>query len=323
MKRMVGSVAPVAVAALLAFVAGSGCEDEPSTRFGVPGTSGNNPFPSIPRSSAEKQFDVEASVTTITMAGQTLSLRVLGGIAPFVWTASETVRGTVQVSANTAFAVYRANVVAPNTVTVRDATGQTLTVFLASGAPGLQIVPASVQLTADEPYGAPVSLEGWVIQFRANGGIPPYGAWQAGSPALGTIVGNTGVYTVHSGGVGENIVSITDGAGDVATVTVTTRNRAAGEIPVLQIVPSSITLTAAETNGVPSSIEGQQIQFRVAGGVPPYGAWAASIPGQGTIVPATGLYTAHAAGGVGANTVSISDRVGKIATATVTIQYGR
>jgi hypothetical protein len=70
----------------------------------------------------------------------------------------------------------------------------------------------------------PTDLDGAQINFRVEGGVPPYGTWQVATPFLGTIDANTGVYTVDgTQGIGDNVVSITDSAGNIGQATVTTK----------------------------------------------------------------------------------------------------
>ena len=92
----------------------------------------------------------------------------------------------------------------------------------------------------------------------------------------------------------------------------------------LAITPSSWTFTSGYTNApgrTPSDLDGRQITFQVTGGALPYQSWRVSSTDLGTIDPVTGVYTVNGYNGTGDNQVSIKDRVGAIATATVTLKF--
>ncbi len=82
----------------------------------------------------------------------------------------------------------------------------------------LAITPSDFTLTTASTD--PADLAGAKIQFIVTGGTPPYGQWRVSTPWLGTINTYTGEYTASGGGTGDNTISITDSAGNIATVTV-------------------------------------------------------------------------------------------------------
>jgi hypothetical protein len=118
--------------------------------------------------------------------------------------------------------------------------------------------------------------------------------------------------------VAPNTIMVVDSRGRSATVAITVPTTA----QALAIIPSSHTLTAAETTGLPLSIHGDTVQFHAVGGVPPYGPWRAASPSLGTI-NAAGVYTVNGTSGLGQNTVSITDSAGHVATATVTTKLNQ
>ena len=171
------------------------------------------------------------------------------------------------------------------------------------------------------PQSADITVVGQTILFSASQGDGNY-VWALSNPSVGTITaasGNSAQATYIATALSPNDVIVHDGSGHSAIGKIT-----ANEVASLQIQPGASTFTASETNGIPPvSLYGITVQFRVIGGVQPYGSWGASSPGLGSI-NANGLYTGNGAAtltGVGVNTISITDNAGHVATATVTTQY--
>ncbi len=133
-----------------------------------------------------------------------------------------------------------------------------------------------------------------VFTFSATGGVSPYTySIFAGG---GTINSSTGSYTAPAS-AGSATVRVTDSYGNISNATVTIN-------AALAIAPASVTV----------NINGTQT-FAASGGVSPY--TYSIVAGTGAVVAATGAYTAPAANG--SATVRVTDSLGNIANAAVTI----
>ena len=221
------------------------------------------------------------AVTVLTTSSVTFSAS--GGVTPYTFSVSAGL-GTIGSSTG----VYNAGAIAgAATVRVTDAAGSTSEAAVTISATGvLAITPPTVDLPTNTS-----------ITFNAVGGTPAYTySIVAGT---GSIVAGTGVFTAP-GLADTTTVRVTDSlaATSDATVTIT----AAG---VLNIVPSAITLY---TNSV--------YTFTAAGGTAPY--TYTKIAGDGSIVLATGVYTAL--GTAGSATLRVTDSLAATSDSTVTIK---
>ncbi len=133
-----------------------------------------------------------------------------------------------------------------------------------------------------------------VFTFAGSGGQVPYtySIFSGG----GSIVAATGAYTAPAA-AGSAVVRITDAIGQIADSTVTINS-------ALSITPATVSLavSAAQT-------------FTSSGGVSPYSY--SIVSGGGSIVSATGAFTAPAA--AGSVTVRVTDSLSNISNATVTV----
>ena len=291
---------------LLPLVAGAlliglpGCEDEPDALSGVDEMFSENPLQSEDRPTGEIPLDLVPLSASVSEVNDLVTFQALGGVPPFSWSVGDRTRGYAKQSRlNSDTALYVASVVAPNTILVFDSAGRSGVADIAAGAPGFQILPTSV--TIDFPQ------TGQTIQFRVVGGTPPYGAWSASIPALGTI-DQSGIYTVASSvNQGVNTVSILDSAGAVATAQVTHQIEQA----TLRILPSAASLDE----------NGDTAWFAATGGTAPYG-WSIVYPGRGTItsVSADTTTMTYQRTSQGDQTVLLSDAAGNAATVDVTQQ---
>jgi len=225
---------PVALAAVAIVAAGAvlfcGCEDDPDVSdinsidsyFGA-----NQPDVDELADPGNPVFGQGVAIVpqtyNVTFAGQQVTFAVKGGTPPYSWQAANIAFGDiVGVSANTATAIYGANKVAPNSVTVTDDEGLTASAEITADTTFL-IIPGMVTLTAAQTN-APFTFTITAVNFGSSGGIEPLGNWNVSIPALGTINPNSGVYTVTSpsGAVGSNTVWRVDAAGQIAYAAVVT-----------------------------------------------------------------------------------------------------
>ncbi len=224
MKRSHWPLAAItaAIAVTVGILVFTGCEDEPNTDIGS--YLDQNPYDSVDRvnpSIADLKLVPESAPASIV--GQEIEFRVDEGRSPFHWTVANKDAGHMHVSADTRHAIYKVDRLIPNQVIARDVEGRYgVAEITAAGASSLKITPSYVTLTATNDTGV-IRLHRSTINFRVDGGAPPYGNWMVSNPQLGTINPSTGVYTVKTdNGEGENIISISDSAGNVATATVKT-----------------------------------------------------------------------------------------------------
>lgn len=205
---------------------GAGCEDEPSADAGAESYFDNNPFSSAGRGGGELPLRISPDSPTVTVIGEEIVLRVRGGNPPYRWSVASDDRGKLRQSSRTSdTATYTSLAVAENSVSVFDSFGHGVTIEVkASGANALQIIPVAVTFTASSNDAPPFAFHTNMINFRLVGGVPPYASWAVSIPVLGTIDQN-GVYTLNGYGLGSNIVSVIDGAGDAAQSTIITRQQ--------------------------------------------------------------------------------------------------
>lgn len=165
------------------------------------------------------------------------------------------------------------------------------------------------------PTTATATYVGQQILFKVSGGRRPF-EWGVAKPSAGSVTEQrddlNAVYTVIA--IDENNVIVSDRNGSAAIGNITPDPTVA-----LQIIPATTTLTASETVGLPASLHGSTVDFRVIGGQPPYGAWSVSSADLGSI-NSSGRYTVSGTWGTGRNTVSITDSAGSVVTATVVTQ---
>lgn len=152
----------------------------------------------------------------------------------------------------------------------------------------LSISPSSFTLAA-----------GNTRSFTGVGGQPPY-TYSVNS-GIGSVNSATGLYTAPMAD-GVAVVRVTDAFGQTADASVTIN-------PALSIVPTTATVEPLATQS-----------FSATGGV---GAYTYSlVSGGGSIDSSTGLYTAPGIGGGSAAVVRVTDSLGNISNANITIQLG-
>ncbi len=218
-RRFLWCVAPIAILAAV-FMAFPGCEDDPQTTD-VDQYFADNPELEDPRVEGSKPLDIRPPNGTVNQVGQQIAFRVLGGPSSYRWAVSTAGNGTINPSAQTDSAVYTATRLAPNTIIVSDSRGHSAIVDIKVGTSrALQITPAT------HTFKGPLNvIHGMTIRLTGSGGSLPY-SWTVSLSALGGIAPEDdthAIYTVNaSSGVGDNLVILTDAAGNQTTATIKT-----------------------------------------------------------------------------------------------------
>ena len=185
-------------------------------------------------------------------------------------------------SINSATGVYTPGTVGSKTIRVTDSLGNISDATLTVNSV-LAITPSSANVQTDSD-----------TTFSFTGGVPPVTYSQV--TGSGSMDSTTGVYTAQST-TGSASVRVTDALGHTSTASVTVYNP-------LSLSPVSVTL----------AINGTQTFVGSGGlGALTYGMFS----GLGTIDSSTGAYTAS--GTAGTDVVKVTDSIGNVATATVTV----
>lgn len=169
------------------------------------------------------------------------------------------------------------------TIRVTDSMNNTADASVTINA-ALEISPSSKTLAVNNTF-----------TFSATGGAGTY-SYSVVSGG-GSIDANSGLYTAPAS-TGSAVVRVTDTLGNTSDANVTIN-------AALAISPTTWTLNINESKA-----------FSASGGVAPY-TFSVVAGGDGSIVAATGAYTA--AGFAGADTVRVTDSLGNTADAAVTI----
>jgi hypothetical protein len=299
MPRMRWLSAALLLAALTAAMpVFQGCENEPAGLSDLDQYFADHPYATDPRLDGENVVHLEPSQGIVATAGQVITFRAFGGTAPYTWDVAIRDVGSVTPSPVTSdTATYRAEEASLNSVIVTDANGHSAVASISQpGSAALSITPSSVTLLRP--------AAGTVVQFVANGGVPPYGHWNVAFPEVGTVDGN-GLYTVVATGVNaSNVVSVTDAAGTLAVAAVAEVQ----EVDNLVSRPAAATLT---TNG-------EIVVFQAAGGAPPY-YWTLSYPSRGAILNGANSPTmTYARTTSGDNNIVLRDNAGQAVQIAVT-----
>ena len=224
--------------------------------------------------------------TTLSLSPSTKTLAVnnsttftaVGGTGPFTYSVFS---GTGTIVAGTG--VYTAPASSGSAVVrVTDSLGAVANSTVTIN-PALVISPSSQTMTING-----------TLNFSASNGVLPY-TYSVFS-GTGTIVAGTGVYTAPSS-AGSAVVRVTDSLGNISSSTITITLG-------LGISPASTTLAVNNST-----------TFTALGGSSPY--TFSVFSGGGSVVAATGVYTAPATSGTA--TVRVTDNLGATANATVTI----
>jgi len=179
----------------------------------------NNPYSSDPRTAPEAQtLDLLPDAYVVSFINQEVVFTVSGGEGAYSWYVSHQVNGAIN-SHGANQAVYIVKQVAENSITVQDDAGHYAVSYIAtsssSGAVALVVSPASVSLSGGQAHAS----------FTVSGGTAPY-VWTSGNVHLGTVSYSAGTsyvaaYTAVSGAYGQNVVTVTDADGRLASAAVT------------------------------------------------------------------------------------------------------
>lgn len=226
--RLIFSFVVIAAATAL-FTGILGCEKDGDTGSGLDDYFAANPYISDPRDEGRNSTDgigISPEGATATAIGQQIVFTVEGGDAPFRWGVAIGSAGSIAQQVNERQAVYTVSTLSSNNVIVSDVKGRAAIAYITSSSGSLNITPAghiftSAYTNGTPGHATPDDLAGLTIAFTATGGNPPY-TWNSTVDALGNI-NASGLYMVANPvtAIGDNIVSVTDNSGAIATVTVT------------------------------------------------------------------------------------------------------
>jgi len=280
------------MAALLTLAVLPACEDTSVDTSDLDSYFANNPYVSDPRTGPGSDVFINPTSAAISFVGQNLLFTASGGNPPYSWNVSNDSNGSIVGRGNQCD--YRSTRLANNNVIVYDVNGHAAIATITAGsAASLSISPSSATI--------PTTI-GSSVQFTVIGGQSPYN-WSVSFPSIATCV--NGLYTttkvVANGSI--NVVTVTDEAGNSASVTVTHGT-------TLTISPTSPTISA-----------GGSVAFVAGGGDGNYN-WlvanpaiissAASDSGVNTFI-----YIARADATNCQNTVLLKDASGAAVSATV------
>lgn len=203
----------------MAFLILAGCEGSSSQDVsGAEAYFEKNPYSSTPRTEPEAQtLDLEPSAYTVSFINQEVVFSVSGGEGAYHWYVSNQGNGAIN-SHGANQAVYIVKAVAENSITVQDDAGHYAAAYISTssstGAVALTISPASVSLSSGQLHAS----------FTVSGGTAPF-VWTSGNVSLGTVSYSAGTsyvaaYTAISGAYGQNVITVRDAEGRLASATV-------------------------------------------------------------------------------------------------------
>ncbi|HEX4457108.1 MAG TPA: hypothetical protein VIA18_04015, partial [Polyangia bacterium] len=175
-----------------------------------------------------------------------------------------------------------------DTVTATDKLGNTATAKVTVGA-ALAVAPASAQTVAPRAS----------IPFVASGGTAPY-KWQLTTNGSSGNVSGSGVYTAGVIGSTNDVLTVTDAFGSVATVAIT--------------VTAGVTVTPPTASIAPGGAQA----FAAAGGSNIGFTWAFQTNASGASIDGNGHYVAGHGGSV-SDVIIATDSLGNFGTATVNV----
>lgn len=202
----------------MAFFMLAGCEGDEDAS-GAEDYFKNNPYSSEPRTTPEAQeLDLKPPSYTVSFINQEVAFTVAGGEGAYHWYISNHANGEIN-SHGANQAVYIVKQVAENSVTVQDDAGHYAVSYIrtstSTNAVVMTVSPSSVSLSSGQLYAS----------FTVSGGTAPY-TWTSGNVRLGTVSYSAGTsyvasYTAVSGAYGQNVITVSDAEGRVASATIT------------------------------------------------------------------------------------------------------
>lgn len=198
----------------------AGCEGSSDTDVsGAEQYFETSPYSSAPRTEPEAQtLDLKPLFSLISLVNQTVVLTVSGGEGNYHWSVSHPSNGGIH-SRGANQAVYTSILVAENAILVEDDGGHFAAAYIqtaaSTNAASLSLAPPSVKLAGGELFAS----------FTVSGGSGPY-HWTAGNVRLGTVSYSAGTsyvasYTAVSGAYGQNVITVVDSVGRIASATIT------------------------------------------------------------------------------------------------------
>lgn len=179
----------------------------------------HNPYTSSPRPEPTAQTLVLSPISyMVSFVNQEVAFTVSGGEGAYHWYASNPDNGAI-LSKGANQAVYVVKQVAVNSIEVQDESGHYAVAYIttssSTGAVSMVVSPASVTLSGGQRFAS----------FTVTGGTPPY-TWTSGNVQLGTVAYSAGAsyvasYTAVSGAYGQNVVTVVDVEGGIASATIT------------------------------------------------------------------------------------------------------
>ena len=206
-------------------------------------------------------FNIAGSTVRIVQIPNSITIDAAGGVLPYGWS----VDGTADPAGTDPY-LYAPTAAGIHMVGVTDFLGnyaQVMVIVLPSTNAPLIIYPDSVAVEL-----------GGKVSFEAYGGKPQYN-WVCGLGSLNKASGTPVLYTAAA--LGTDTVTLTDSASPSPASVTATVIITAGAILPLVLSPEAPTVKAI----------GDQVQFSVTGGVPPY-TFSSAPPG---FIDSSGLYT--------------------------------
>lgn len=161
-----------------------------------------------------ESFSISPSEVTLTEPNQSVTLQVVGGNQPFVWSVSDSnTLGRISGSGHSVTYVRTGTANGVNVITVTDDKTWTATARVT------QIdKPTALTISANSTS---LGKNGDLAVITASGGLPPY-RWEVSSAALGSVDKTTGTSVVYvRNHAGNNAVTVRDNAGQLATLIIT------------------------------------------------------------------------------------------------------
>ncbi len=175
----------------------------------------NNPYSSTPRTDPGAQdLELRPDSYAVSFINQEVAFTVTGGEGDYRWYVSNHANGDIN-SHGANQAVYVVKQLAANSITVQDDLGHYAVAYITIGSTTISVSPGSITLSAGQLQAS----------FTVSGGTAPY-TWTSGNVQLGTVSYSAGsshvaAYTAVSGASGQNVITVRDAEGRIASATIT------------------------------------------------------------------------------------------------------